>query len=118
MEFKEFCKERDRMCQYHSGKCKENICPLFNVKNNNRLHRCDYGIFLEPEEAEIAVSEWSKEHPFVTNRKKFKEVFGFNIIIEPEKEGDFVMNKEVLLERVEKWLQREYKPPRKENADD
>lgn len=101
MEFKEFCKERDRMFQYHSGKCKDNACPLFNVKNNNRFHRCDYGSFLEPEKAEKAVFEWSKEHPVMTNADKFMEVFGTEFNDAMSEIGMW------------HWQSQEYKPPRK-----
>ena len=41
---------------------------------------------------------WSEEHPIITNRKKFEEVFGFNIATIFEVNSDNV-----------KWLDEEYK---------
>lgn len=112
MEFKEFCRERSRMCKFNQ------YCSRCDIGDKKEPGMCADYCVKNPDEAEKIVSEWAKEHPIVTNRKKFEEVFGFNIMTKPEKEEDFTMSRDELLSRVEKWLQQEYKPPRKENADE
>lgn len=105
MEFKEFCRQRDRMC----GNMPE--CSL-----NKRVGctRCNIYCFENPDEAERIVSEWAKEHPIVRNIDKFLEVFGDKIT---QLYKNNVVNDEVDT-AIKKWLFKEYKPPRKENADD
>ena len=51
-----------------------------------------------PEETEEIIMRWSEEHPIITNRNKFEEVFGFNIATIFEVNSDNV-----------KWLDEEYK---------
>jgi hypothetical protein len=61
-----FVKEHRRMCDEHLA-CVG--CPLSNLA---------YCSDAEPEELVTAVEEWSKEHPLMTNRRKFEEVFGID----------------------------------------
>jgi len=78
---KELVRMWDTLREKHKGvhgcegieSCKE--CPL---------HKCclnkldDDQVYNAMEIIEI-VEKWSKEHPIVTNRDKFKEVFGINL---------------------------------------
>lgn len=71
MEALEFLKEYRRMCNSYDG-CKG--CP---IKGKNCLsiaaHRKTDSEYLT---ITSAVEQWSKEHPIITNARKFKEVFG------------------------------------------
>ena len=59
------------MCESYGGFCKG--CPLeFAIS-------CHNWMLAHPEETEEIIMRWSEEHPIITNRKKFEEVFGFNI---------------------------------------
>lgn len=79
MELNEFCKQYKRMCDFYGGFCKERSCPLFEIKKNDRHNNCLLCCFEHPEEAEIIIRKWVDEHPIITNRMKFKEVFGYDI---------------------------------------
>lgn len=77
MEFQDFAKQRRRMCEYYSmGGCyhdkKSDICPICAVQDST----CGVFCLRHPKEAEEIVSKWAAEHPVMTNRQKFKEVFG------------------------------------------
>lgn len=72
MEFQEFVRERKRMCRKMA--CHD--CPLDMLIPGSE---CAYACLAKPEEAEKKVSDWSKEHPIVTNREKFMKVFGFDL---------------------------------------
>lgn len=69
------------MNEYHRM-CANNIrcdnCPLSAINNGNNGVSCQLSVCQSPEIAERIIMEWSKEHPFVTNRDKFKKVFGFS----------------------------------------
>ena len=89
-EFLKVIKERKRMCESYGGFCKG--CPLeFAIS-------CHNWMLAHPEETEEIIMRWSEEHPIITNRKKFEEVFGFNIATIFEVNSDNV-----------KWLDEEYK---------
>ena len=107
MEFKEFCKERERMCKDHE--CGD--CPLIKVKKLMSIGgTCNEACMENVDEAEKIVSEWSKEYPIVTNRDKFKEVFGFDIAITARGSIFLYINDYI---SKEDWLAQEYKPPQK-----
>lgn len=105
MEFKEFCRERKRMCK--KAKYCDN-CELGNDNNTNMF--CEIYCMNHPNKAEKIVSEWVKEHPIVTNRDKFKEVFGFDIDITAGGSILLYINDYI---SEEDWLVQEYKPPQK-----
>lgn len=80
-EFKTVVAEWDRMCEF-SIDC--SACPLLEKQKGEG---CRSWALRNPEEAEKIVIKWSKENPILTNRIKFKEVFGkdaFSICILPE----------------------------------
>ena len=69
-EFQKVMQERQRMCnsyiscwQCHINAIRNDICQVWISKN--------------PKEAEQIIMEWAKKNPLMTNRMKFKEVFGF-----------------------------------------
>lgn len=99
MEFQEFWKERERMCDYYKGQCKDNKCPLFKVKSRQYHHNCLLNCGDFPKEVEQIVEQWAKEYPVVTNGDKFREVFGFDIAM-----ASVLLNEE--------WLNQEYKESR------
>lgn len=73
-EFKNIMREYDRMCKGMSC-CN---CPIASA-NNGKYISCNDLMRKFPEEAERIIMQWAKEHPVMTNRKKFEEVFGFNV---------------------------------------
>lgn len=92
--FQTVIKEQKRMCNSFAS-CLS--CPLSKVQGDSTL-LCRDWIFNNPAETERVVTEWSAEHPIMTNRKKFEEVFGFNIATIFEVHEDNA-----------KWLDEEYK---------
>lgn len=118
MEFKEFCKERSRMCKF------KKYCGRCEIGDKKETRTCAEYCVKNPDEAERIVSEWSKEHPITTNADKFKEVFGEDFRITNPNVRMFVYNGVIDSEgreegtQYEKWLQQEYKPPGKENVDE
>lgn len=73
-EFQRVMSERERMCSCLI--CKH--CGLY-FENNGHGMNCSDFVRRYLEEAEDIIMQWSSEHPIITNRKKFEEVFGFNI---------------------------------------
>ena len=74
-EFQEVAKMYDRLCESYDECYK---CPMFRNRNENDPVVCRYWtLIVEPETAEEIILHWGKEHPIMTNRMKFKEVFGF-----------------------------------------
>ncbi len=73
-EFQTVIKERSRMCSYFSS-CMD--CPLAKAQKGNVI--CRDWAFSHPAETERVVMKWSEEHPIMTNRRKFSEVFGFDV---------------------------------------
>lgn len=72
-----FLKEFGRMCDANN-RC--GCCPIYNICLSNGLNNCREALQKKSEEVIKTVEEWSKEHPAMTNAKKFEEIFG----IKPE----------------------------------
>ena len=73
-EFHMIMNEYDRMCN-GMGCC---TCPIAST-NNGMGFSCNDLMRKFPEKAERIIMQWSEEHPVMTNRKKFSEVFGFDV---------------------------------------
>ena len=73
MEAIEFLKETQRMCSSYK-ECTN--CPLKELASFYGYSTCRVAMFNECEKAISAVDAWSKEHPIITNARKFEEVFG------------------------------------------
>jgi len=112
MEFKEFCKERSRMCKFNQ------YCSRCDIGDKKEPGMCADYCVKNPDEAEKIVSEWAEEHPVVTNADKFREVFGVSIgsFGEPCPDASTIYGIGIIPNQ--EWLEQEYRPPRKENADD
>ena len=82
------------MCK-QIGDCSK--CPISGINNNKSLF-CTTFMSEYPAEAERIIMQWSEEHPIMTNRRKFEEVFGFNAATIFEVTGYAV-----------DWLDEEYK---------
>ena len=114
MDIKEFFKQKQRMCHSYNG-CIS--CPIFSRKK-----RC-YPEFVPDEAENIAsqfefVERWVREHPLMTNGQKLFEVFGVQMSVNDlnveyhMRRLDGAMGKYILtVERLQKWLESEYKPP-------
>lgn len=74
-EFMTVMREYDRMC--NSGMGCDN-CQV-SASNNGTGVSCYQFIREFPGKAERIVMKWSEENPIMTNRKKFAEVFGFDV---------------------------------------
>ena len=70
MDAVKFFTEKKRMCATVMSCC---ICPMVE---SNAYHDCTDFEDACPEEAVGIVEQWSKEHPIMTNKMKFEEVFG------------------------------------------
>lgn len=60
--------------------CKGRICedcPLWEKVDKSEVPYCSVWIINHPEEAEPIIMDWAKKNPLMTNRMKFREVFGF-----------------------------------------
>jgi hypothetical protein len=68
MDAVSYIREKARMCKTIT-RCSE--CPLRNVG-------CGDSLKTSPEKILELVEQWSKEHPVLTNRMKFEEVFGID----------------------------------------
>ena len=91
-EFKTVVKEYQRLCRTVQA-CAN--CPIYKYKGAGS---CDAILIYKAEEAEKLIMDWAKTNPFMTNRKKFKDTFGFDY------EDKFNAS-----EKMEKWLKEEYK---------
>lgn len=103
MDAKDFLRDLKRMCNSHDGSCVG--CPGNLMPND----RCRLRVLrhIDISEAEVnAVENWSKEHPFVTNRQKVTEVFG--------------SDSKILIAMPSNWLDLEYFDPKceEENEDE
>lgn len=77
-EYQEVAKIYDRLCKSYD-KCYK--CPMFRIRDNNDSFACAYwSLMVDHETAEKIILHWAKEHPVKTNRMKFREVFGMDII--------------------------------------
>lgn len=89
-EFQKIAKEYQRLCDAFET-CEG--CPLVDLVKTTP--NCETGVFRRyPEEAEDIIMQWAVEHPIKTNRDKFREVFGMDLVVT----GD-----------TSKWLDEEYK---------
>lgn len=75
-EFVKVVAEKNRMCAAHNEFC--NGCPLDSESRGTSIN-CPTFIEESPKEAEKIIMDWAEKHPVMTNRMKFKEVFGFDI---------------------------------------
>lgn len=116
MEFQDFWKERDRMCEQYEY-CQlprfGEGCPMKKLFPNNNFS-CLEVVKMYSVEAEQIVKQWAKEHPIVTNGIKLNEIFG---------EGFKMSARDTLDMRVTfngedvsflEWLKQEYQPPKGE----
>ena len=105
-EFQEVANEIKRMC--NRLKCSE--CPL-GSKNTLANGICTTWALQNSEKAESIVMQWAAEHPIKTNRMKFEEVFGCDIIT--HKIYEAIPGHMKILNtsdaEFEEWLNSEYK---------
>ena len=101
-EYQEVIKQLHRICErYRADVCCAN-CPLKEVRG---IYHCWRWISEEPEKAEELIMKWAKENPVVTNRDKFKEVFGFD----PLTDKHLMCGTPII-----GWFGKEYKEPKDE----
>ena len=93
-EFQKIAKASKRMCNFYEV-CEE--CPINKIRGNAI---CMSWIMLNPEKTEPIILKWASEHPIITNRMKFKDVFGFEFT-------DRVPESQYHRE----WLDKEYEEP-------
>lgn len=91
-EFKTVIKEFQRMCRMIQT-CAD--CPIYKYKGAGP---CDSILIYKTEEAEKLIMDWAKANPSMTNRKKFKDTFGFDY---KDRFG--------ASENMMEWLKEEYK---------
>ena len=72
-EFERICNEWKRM---HRTVPNCSDCPL-SLTNNHIEKNCNVVVREYPAKAKEIIMKWSEEHPIMTNRRKFEEVFGF-----------------------------------------
>lgn len=92
-EFQTVMAQAARMCSSHKL-CMS--CPVGKIRTVN----CRKFIFEHPDEFEEIIMKWAEEHSVVTNGKKFREVFGYDLT-----EKFFTSPK------VKDWYNAEYKEP-------
>ena len=92
-EFQKVAKARKRMCDSYET-C-SNGCPVGKMLNGII---CSSWMLEHPVLAETAIMKWDAEHPIMTNRMRFSEVFGFDL--------DMLYS---VSEATIKWLDAEYK---------
>lgn len=93
-EFHTVMRERRRMCK-QIGDCDK--CQI-SFRNNKSESFCDTFMRESPAEAERIIMQWAAENPPKTNRRKFEEVFGFDIL-----------ERFSFSEHDKEWLNKEYK---------
>lgn len=71
MDALEYFKIKKRMTNKCEMDCVD--CPLYHANNNKKLGCKRFETFY-PEEAIKIVEEWKKEHPFISNMDKYKEI--------------------------------------------
>lgn len=102
MDIKDFLRDAKRMCEAQDGTCHN--CPVDNTPFDGCIIRVLNSFDIKDEEIN-AVEEWSKEHPFISNRQKVIEIFG--------------EDSSMILEAMsETWADGEYKNPDKEEDED
>lgn len=115
MEFKDFWKQKQRMCKNKGVCCPSGgkDCPMTKLGTSINVFACAEVIEKHPIEAEQIVEQWAKEHPIVTNEDKFKEVFG-DVIKDLYTSGVVTEDVDIY---ISKWLEREYEKQEKEDFD-
>ena len=71
-EFKTVIKNFKRICESYK------VCEGCPLTKDGSL--CSRFMIEYPEEAEHTIMQWAAEHPMITNRDKFKEVFGLDYL--------------------------------------
>ena len=92
MDALNFFRIKRKMCREYVDTCTD--CPLSGANNRYSIACSEFEIKY-PEDAIQIVSDWEKEHPLITNRIKFKEVFGITLT-------------EALEQGTNNWLNQEY----------
>lgn len=96
-EFRRLCK--GRICV---------SCPIWEKVDKDAETFCSAWLTNHFEEAERVIMQWAKENPLMTNRTKFREVFGINLdsieVVCRDGEG-----KVSHYQDVSEWLDKEYK---------
>lgn len=71
-EFQKVLKEKERICDRY-------VCDLCPLGKSHKLQSeyCSRWVVAYPKQAESIIMKWAQENPLVTNRMKFREVFGF-----------------------------------------
>lgn len=93
MDAVKLLKEWGRLCNGRS--CGE--CPIY-IANTGCWTHVKY-----PEKAVAIIEQWSNEHPIMTNKMKFEEVFGKTC----DESGELVLTRP-------SWWDEEYKEPKGE----
>ena len=99
-EYREVVKQFKRMCESNCSNCHE--CPIESYRS---FYHCWRWVSEKPEKAEELIMQWAKEHPLITNRDKFREVFEFDI------SDLFTLG---MSRDLQNWLEIEYKEPKDE----
>lgn len=74
MDAIKFLKEKERMCDYYGNNHISNQCPMSQSLTDDI---CGFGCNECTPDLQVGfVEKWSKEHHIITNRMKFKEIFG------------------------------------------
>lgn len=89
-EFKTVMREYRRLCK--GRRCED--CPIWEKVDKDAETFCSAWVTNHFEEAEHIIMQWAKENPLMTNRMKFREVFGMDLVI---------------TENNAEWLDQEYK---------
>lgn len=77
-EFRDVAKAYKRLCDAF-GSCTD--CPL-NDLTKKTFCACESSVAkFYPEEAERIIMKWAKENPLMTNGRKFREVFGEDMMV-------------------------------------
>ena len=103
-EFQMVMRELGRLCKGRI--C--NDCPIWEKTDGATEIYCLEWIKNHSEEAERIIMRWAKKNPLMTNRMKFKEVFGINLdsieVVCRDGEGKVSHHQD-----VSAWLDKEYK---------
>lgn len=93
-EFQTVMREFNRLCK---GRLCDD-CPIWK-KHDTTTDICLEWIKDNSVEAEHIVMQWAKENPIKTNRDKFREVFGMDLVV---------------IGHTKDWLDQEYKEKKDE----
>lgn len=117
MEFQEFIKNYKRMCSSYEDDCSR--CPIYEERPQE--DSCFEFCLNFPTSAENAVAKWVAEHPILTNRNKFIEIFGNkmscadqvrNVLVNMSNgekyTDDFI---KTVIVHYDNWLNAEYESP-------